>query len=63
MLVEGGKHKLSVDFGGGLLFGSAHGFFYTNSHTQTHQLLVGIVLEFLLAAGEGEAGDIIACGK
>lgn len=63
MLVEGGKHKFSVNFGGGLLFGGAHGFFCTDSRTQTHQLLVRVVLEFLLAAGEGEAGNVVASSK
>jgi hypothetical protein len=63
MLVEGRKHKLPVDFGGGLLFGSAHSFFCTDSRTQAHQLLVRVVLKLLLAAGEGEAGDIVASSK
>jgi hypothetical protein len=63
MFVEGWKHKLPVDLGGGLLFGSTQSFFRANSYTQTHQLLVGVVLEFLLAASEGEAGNIVTSSK
>jgi hypothetical protein len=63
MLVETGEHKHPVDLGGGLFLGRAHGFFCADSRTQNHQLLVGIVPEFLLAAGEGEAGDIVTSSK